>query len=55
MRVTFLNGASLQPVPPGSGKDPDGRWVDVHEGEFDEDQMETWIRQSAALPGWQGF
>ena len=55
VKVTFLNGASLRPVPPGSGKDPDSRWVDIYEGEFDEAQMETWVRQSAALPGWQGF
>lgn len=55
VKVTFFNGASLEPVPPGSGKDPDGRWIDLHEGEFDAAQMETWIRQSAALPGWQGF
>ena len=55
VKVTFLNGASLQPVPPGSGKDPDSRWVDIYEGELDEAQLETWVRQSAALPGWQGF
>ena len=55
VKVTFFNGASLEPVPPGSGKDPEARWINVHEGEFDADQMETWIRQSAALPGWQGF
>ena len=55
VKVTFLNGASLQPVPPGSGKDPDSRWVDIYEGQLDEAQMETWVRQSAALPGWQGF
>ncbi len=55
VKVTFLNGASLQPEPPGSGKDPDARWLDIHEGEFDEEQMEEWVRQSAALPGWDGF
>ena len=55
VKVTFLNGASLRPEPPGSGKDPDARWIDVHEDGFDADQMATWIRQSAALPGWQGF
>ena len=55
VKVTFLNGASLRPEPPGSGKDPDSRWVDIYEGELDEDQMETWVRQSAALPGWRGF
>ena len=55
VKVTFLNGASLCPEPPGSGKDPDSRWVDIYEDELDEDQMETWVRQSAALPGWHGF
>ena len=55
VKVTFLNGASLRPEPPGSGKDPDSRWVDIYEGEMDEEQMETWVRQSAALPGWRGF
>ena len=55
MKVTFLNGASLRPVPPGSGKDPDSRWIDIHAGEFDEEQMAAWFRQSAALPGWPGF
>lgn len=55
VKVTFLNGASLQPVPPGSGKDKDARWIDIHEGELDEEQMAAWFRQSAALPGWPGF
>jgi hypothetical protein len=55
VKVTFLNGASLQPPPPGSGKDKDARWIDLYEGEFDAEQMEAWIRQAAALPGWQGF
>ena len=55
VKVTFLNGASLRPVPPGSGKDRDSRWIDIHEGELDEEQMAAWFRQSAALPGWPGF
>ena len=55
VKVTFLNGASLRPVPPGSGKDPDSRWIDIHEGQLDEEQMAAWFRQSAALPGWFGF
>ncbi len=55
VKVTFLNGASLNPVPPGSGKDKESRWVDIHEGELDEVQMAEWIGQSAALPGWRGF
>ena len=55
VKVTFLNGAELSPEPPGSGKDPDSRWVDIFEGELDEQQMADWIRQSASLPGWDGF
>ena len=55
VKVTFLNGASLHPKPPGSGKDPDARWVDIYEDELDEEQVAEWVRQSAALPGWDGF
>ena len=55
VKVTFLNGASLNPVPCGGGNDPDSRWVDIYEGELDEEQMADWVRQSAAVPGWDGF
>ena len=55
IKVTFLNGASLSPLPSGSGKDPDARWHNIHEDGFDEDQMAEWIRQSAAIDGWRGF
>ena len=55
IKVTFLNGASLNPVPPGGGKDPDARWVDIYESALDEEQMAEWVRQSAAIPGWAGF
>ena len=55
VKVTFLNGASLNPVPLSGGKDPDARWIDIYEGELDEEQMAEWIRQSAAMPGWDGF
>ena len=55
VKVTFLNGSSLDPVPSGGGKDPDARWVDIYEGELDEEQMADWVRQSAGLPGWDGF
>ena len=55
IKVTFLNGAALQPVPPGAGKDPDSRWVDLYEGKLDPEQMTHWFRQAAAIPGWRGF
>ena len=52
IKVAFLNGASLQPVPPGAGKDNDSRWVDVYEGELDVDPAGdrsarlAWVRQT---------
>ncbi len=52
IKVTFFHGALLRPVPPGSGKDKDSRWVDIYEDGLDEAQMATWIRQAADLPGW---
>ena len=55
VKVTFLRGAALQPPPPGRGKDPEARWLDIYETGFAPDQMADWIRQAAALPGWPGF
>ena len=55
VKVTFLQGASLDPVPPGSGKDKDARWLDIYEDGFEEERMAEWIRQAAAIPGWDGF
>ena len=51
VKVTFLRGTSLQPVPPG-GKGREARWIDIHEDDLDERRMATWIRQAADLPGW---
>jgi len=51
VKVTFFNGASLRPVPPG-GTGKDARWIDVHEDDLDEAQMAAWVKQAAALPGW---
>ena len=55
VKITFFQGTSFDPVPPGAGKDPDSRWYNVHEGQLDEEQLESWVRQAAALPGWKGF
>jgi hypothetical protein len=51
VKVTFFRGTSLTPVPPG-GTGKDSRWIDVHEDDFDEGQMAMWVKQAAALPGW---
>ena len=51
VKVTFLPGASLSPLPPGASKHPDVRYLDVHEGEFDEAQFADWVKQASELPG----
>jgi hypothetical protein len=53
VKVTFFRGTRLRPAPPG-GTQKDARWIDLHEGELDEARMASWIRQAAALPGWDG-
>src|SRR5436189_3856271 len=53
VKVTFFSGTSLQPVPPG-GAAKNARWIDVHEDDFDAVQLANWIRQAAAVPGWDG-
>ena len=56
VKVTFLNGAMLDPPPPESSKDPATRYLHVHEdGDLDEHRFRDWVRQAAALPGWDGF
>ena len=51
VKVSFFRGTSLQPVPPG-GKSEEARWIDIHENDFDEVQLASWIKQAAARPGW---
>lgn len=51
VKVTFFQGTSLSPAPTG-GTTENARWIDVHEDDFNEAQLESWIRQAAALPGW---
>jgi hypothetical protein len=53
VKVTFFRGTSLRPVP-GGGKSKDARWIDIHEDDFDEPQLAGWIKQAAAIPGWDG-
>ncbi|MDH7803396.1 MULTISPECIES: DUF1801 domain-containing protein [unclassified Rhizobium] len=51
IKVTFLNGASLQPLPPGTSQHPKVRYLDIHEGAFDEAQFTDWVKQASRLPG----
>jgi hypothetical protein len=52
VKVTFLNGSSLEPLPPGPSKDKNTRYLDIREDGFDEAQFVSWVKQAAALPGW---
>ncbi|RDJ20562.1 DUF1801 domain-containing protein [Bosea caraganae] len=54
VKVTFFQGMSLQPVPPGgTARSKEARWIDIREGdELDEAQMASWVKQAAGLQGW---
>jgi hypothetical protein len=53
VKVTFFNGASLKPMPPGESKHEEVRYLDIHEDdELDEKQFEKWVKQASKLPGW---
>ena len=55
VKVTFFKGLSLDPLPPGgTERSKDARWIDIHENDvLDEEQLEAWIKQAAAIPGWE--
>ena len=55
VKVAFLNGSLLSPLPPVESKDKDTRYFHIYEDGFEEEQAAEWIRQAAALPGWFGF
>jgi hypothetical protein len=51
VKVTFLNGAALSPLPPGASKHPKVRYLDIYEDKFDEAQFVRWVKQARELPG----
>jgi hypothetical protein len=52
VKVAFLNGASLRPLPPVESKDPNTRYVHIHEDDqLDEELIANWIKQASELPG----
>ena len=53
VKLAFFRGASLKPLPPGVSKQPEVRYLDIHEhDELDEAQLSKWVKQAAKLPGW---
>jgi len=52
VKVAFFRGASLDPVPPGSSRQKEVRYLDIHEGEeIDEARFASWVKQASRLPG----
>jgi hypothetical protein len=52
VKVAFFRGVSLRPVPPGTSKQKDVRYLDIHEDdEIDEVQFAAWVKQASLLPG----
>lgn len=51
VKVTFFRGTSLKPVPPGTSKHAEVRYLDIREGGLDEAQFADWVKQASQLPG----
>jgi len=53
VKVTFFNGASLRPLPPGESKSGDARHLDIREDDpLNQAQFADWVKQAASRPGW---
>jgi len=51
IKVAFFRGEALSPVPPGTSKQKDVRYLDIYEDQFDEAQFASWVKQASQLPG----
>lgn len=50
VKVSFFQGAHLDPVPAGVSKMKSVRYLDIREGELDETQFRAWVKQASKLP-----
>jgi hypothetical protein len=56
VKVAFFRGRSLRPLPPGTSKHKEVRYLDIHESDqLDEAQITGWVKQASQLPGWGEF
>lgn len=54
IKVLFFLGKQLRPLPPVGSKDPNARYLHIHEGDdFETRQVASWIRQASKIPGWK--
>lgn len=56
VKVSFLNGATLDPLPPVPSKQPSVRSIHIGEDDpIDERLFRRWIKQAASMPGEEIF
>lgn len=52
VQIGFHNGTSLDPQPPKGSKQPNIRYLDIHDGDdLDDAQLSAWFEQASRLPG----
>lgn len=52
IKVAFLCGNNLRPIPPIASKDPNARYYHITEDDqIDEDLFISWIKQASKIPG----
>lgn len=52
VKVAFFRGTSLDPVPSGTSKQKEVRYLNIPEDEpLDEAQFSAWVKQASQLPG----
>ena len=52
VKVSFMRGAELVPLPPGTSKQAAVRYLDIYEADsIDEAQFADWVQQASFLPG----
>ena len=52
VKVVFLRGTALRPLPPVESKHASTRYLHIHEGDaLDEALLTSWIRHASELPG----
>ncbi len=52
IKITFINGGSLNPPPPVTSKYPAVRYFHIHEDDTpDQAQFADWVKQASEMPG----
>ena len=53
VRLSFFNGTSLDPLPPGGSKVKGNRYYDIRDAnEIEVRQLTSWVKQACRIQGW---